>query len=314
MNKALGFIGDESLNRVELKDAACPIFENVKSRKLRALMMVALGCDVYKFGIVGAGPKTLRKMLDKLEDALTISDGQDKEDALFTALLNHTAIATMLDIDTVNTLVKGIIYEPTNYVSYNCEITIPAAEHTYYDGLVPPKLPRYLSDFAAGNNTIIDDNGPIDMECVGVGDRSHIFLQSFGSRTCFTCNRICCCSCSEISNEKSYCLQCYAAESMVPSRDGDFFTKISEMRTVLIEQFNYPGVNELSITDVKEVYDSCLLPIINHEQLLSGVKYPLYPTKDIKNQLIWSKIHTLQFKDGGNFVSNIELTGICQPY
>jgi hypothetical protein len=113
---------------------------------------------------------------------------------------------------------------------------------------------------------------------------------------------------SEMSNEKSYCLQCYAAESMVPSRDGDYFTKISEMRTVLMEQFNYPGVNELSMTDVEEVYDSCMLSVVNHEHLLSGVKYPLYPTKDIENQSKWSKLHTMQFKDGGSFVNNIELT------
>ena len=78
-------------------------------------------------------------------------------------------------------------------------------------------------------------------------------------------------------------------------------------RTVLTKQFNYPGANELSMTDVEEVYDSCMLSVINHEQLLSGVKYPLYPTKDIEEQSKWSKIHTIQFKDGGTFVSNPEL-------
>ena len=308
--KALQFVGNESLGRVELKDAACPIFENVKSRKLRALMMVALGCDVYKKGIKGIGPKKLKQLLDKLEDEVTISIGADKEESLFTALLNHTATATGLGISTVDTLIKGIIYEPTNYASYDCQdIPIPAAEHTYFDGSVPTKLPMYLSDFAAGDNTIIDDDGPVDMECAGVGDRSHIFLESFGSRTCFSCNRICCCSCSQMSNEKSYCLQCYAAESMVPSsRDGDYFTKIAEMRTVLTEQFNYPRVHELSMADVEEVYDSCMLSVVNHEQLLSGVKYPLYPTENIEDQSKWSKIHTMQFKEGGTFVSDTELT------
>ncbi|KAL7428460.1 hypothetical protein ACHAXH_002655 [Discostella pseudostelligera] len=310
LTKALQFVGNESLGRVELKDAACPIFENVKSRKLRALIMVALGCDVYKTGIIGAGPKMLRKLLDKLEETITNSDEADKEDSLFMALLSHTASATGLGISTVDTLIKGIIYKPTKYSSYDCQdIAIPAAERTYFDGSVPTKLPMYLSDFAAGDNTIIDDNSPIDMECAGVGDRSHIFLQSFGSRTCFSCNRICCCSCSEMSNEKSYCLRCYAAESMVPSRDSDYYSKISVMRTALTEQFNYPGTNDLSITDVEEVYESCLLSVVNHERLVGSVKYPLYPTSEIEIQSKWSKINTIHFKDGGTFVSNNELTG-----
>lgn len=96
LTKALQFVGNESLGRVELKDPACPIFENVKSRKLRALIMVALGCDVYKMGIIGAGPKPLRKLLDKLEETMTNSDEADTEDSLFTALLSHTASATSI--------------------------------------------------------------------------------------------------------------------------------------------------------------------------------------------------------------------------
>lgn len=198
LTKALQFVNNESLDRVELKDVACPIFENVKSRKLWALMMVSLGCDVYKTGISGTGPKTLRKLLDKLEGTLTDLDGEDKEESMYTALFNHTASATRLGIRTVDTLIKGIIYEPTNYTAYDSQNITIAAEHTYFDGSVPTKLPMYLSDFlAAGNNTITDDEGSIDMECAGVGDRSHIFLQSFGSRTCFSCNRVCCCSCSD---------------------------------------------------------------------------------------------------------------------
>jgi hypothetical protein len=304
---ALSFLGDESSNRVQLKDAVCPIFENVKSRKLRALMMVALGCDVYKSGINGAGPKTLRKILDKLKDTIERTNAElDREETIFKALLEHTATVTKLGIKTVDTLVKGIIFEPTNYAAYDCQDSIiPAAEHTYFDGLSPAELPTYLSDFAATGNTIIDTNGPIVMDCTGVGDRSHLFLQSFGSRTCFSCNRICCCSCSQILNDKSYCLQCFAAEAMVPSRDGDYMSRISEMRTALTERFNYPGAKELSITDVEEVYDCCVLSVINHEKLVGNVTYPIYPSSEIENPSQWSKIYTLQFRDGTSCIGII---------
>ncbi len=128
------------------------------------------------------------------------------------------------------------MYKPTNYATYDCkDLYIPAAEHIYFDGLPSTKLPMYLSDFAAADNTIIDEDSPDIMECAGVGDRSHIFLQSFGSRTCFSCYRICCCSCSEMLNDKPYCLQCYADESMVPSKCSDFISRISDMRIALKE-------------------------------------------------------------------------------
>jgi hypothetical protein len=90
IKNAIAFLGNESLDRLVLKDAVCPLFENVKSRNLRALMMVALGCDVYKTGIVGTGPKTLEKIIVKLKENITVVEGQDKEELLFGALLKHT--------------------------------------------------------------------------------------------------------------------------------------------------------------------------------------------------------------------------------
>ena len=84
----------------------------------------------YKTGISGAGPKKLRKLLDKLEGTLTTLDGDDREESMYTALFNHTASATVLGTSTVDTLIKGIIYEPTNYASYDSENIAIAAEHT----------------------------------------------------------------------------------------------------------------------------------------------------------------------------------------
>ena len=107
---ALSFLGDESSNRVQLKDAVCPIFENVKSRKLQALMMVALGYDVYKSGIDCTGLKTLQKILDKLEDTIEgTNDLLDREETMYNALLEHTTSVTLIDIKTVDMLVKGCV-------------------------------------------------------------------------------------------------------------------------------------------------------------------------------------------------------------
>jgi hypothetical protein len=72
----------------------------------------------------------------------------------------------------------------------------------------------------------------------------------------------------------------------VETVDSDYYSKISEMRTALTEQFNYPGANDLSITDVEEVYESCLLSVVNHERLVGSVKYPLYPTSEIEKHIV----------------------------
>jgi hypothetical protein len=146
------------------------------------------------------------------------------------------------------------------------------------------------------------------MECTSVGDHLHLFLQSFGSRTCFFCNQICCCSCSEILNDKSYCLYV-----MLPNPSyGDYMSRISEMKTLLSEQFNYPGANELSMADVKEAYEYCLLSVISQEQLVGGVKYPLYPTSEIEN-----RIRLNGQKSSGMVEPLLRILvcwNICQPY
>ena len=116
LERAMKYLPEESNDKVQLVDAKCPIFEGVKSRQLRALMMVAMGCDVYKPGIVGVGPITLKKQMDKVKEGMSENDRQD-EDKFFNELLKHVAQKTHLAINVIETFVKGILYEPTNAIS-----------------------------------------------------------------------------------------------------------------------------------------------------------------------------------------------------
>jgi hypothetical protein len=59
--------------------------------------------------------------------------------------------------------------------------------------------------------------------------------------------------------------------------------------------------------DVEEIYDSCLISVVNHEQLAGCVKYPLCPTTEIGSPSQWSKVLMLELKDGGTFVNNLTL-------
>ena len=97
LERAMKYLPEESKDKVQFVDANCPIFEGVKSRQLRALMMVAMGCEVYKPGIVGVGPATLKKQMDKVKKGMSVNDRQD-EDKFFNELLKHVAEKTHLAI------------------------------------------------------------------------------------------------------------------------------------------------------------------------------------------------------------------------
>lgn len=62
------------------------------------------------------------------------------------------------------------------------------------------------------------------------------------------------------------------------------------------------------MSDVEDIYDGCVLSVINHEQLAGSVTYPLYQTSEIGNLSMWSTIHTMHFRDGASFITNPDLT------
>ena len=116
------------------------------------MMIVALGCNVYKGGIHDIRPKTLRRTLDKVKDTITNTDEEvDNEVLLFNLLLDHTAMVTKLGIKSVDTLVKAIIYEPTNCADCCRTLTFLLPNtHTLME-----YCSTYLSDFAATGNTFV---------------------------------------------------------------------------------------------------------------------------------------------------------------
>ena len=59
IEKVKTYLRQESSNKVQLTLAAAPVFNGVTSRKLRALMCLIVGCDVYLPGAKGVGMKKL---------------------------------------------------------------------------------------------------------------------------------------------------------------------------------------------------------------------------------------------------------------
>ena len=304
LDNAMKYLPDESKDRVMLVDAVCPIFEGVKSRKLRALMMVALGCDVYKPGIKGVGPKTLHDQIKKLKAKMDVNS-RENEDKFFDQLLTHVGKKTHLGTNVIHTFVKGIIYEPTNYVSIGDALLdmITEADYTYFDGSPPDTLPGYLYDMASAE-TSIDEEGPCVVLCKGVGNDPHPFLSKTGWKKCHGCNRIVCGCCSDTIEDKCHCLQCFAAESLVPSQEGGYTGRIAMMRKELREKYRFDGADELPHDEVEEAYESASAEFGYHNDLQASVKFPLYPTSELDNPTHWKEIGDIEFSNGGTFVTD----------
>lgn len=306
-------IPDQS--KAELVDAECPIFEGVKSRKLRALMMIACGCDVYPSGIKGVGPKTLKKKyLDKIDENL--SEGDKDDDAKkYNELFKMVVKNSKLDDNVIDTFVKALLYQPTNYKSCEALSTSvdtatdsPLEPYTYMDGSPPVTLPSYIfSDFAQSGVTTIDDGGPEVSTCLGAEDHSHKFLSATGFKKCHGCNGIACGKCTQKIIDKHFCLSCAAGELLVPRRDDSQMERIEFMRHQLKHSYQWDRADELAVDEVEEAYSAAIKPFTERMKQINEVKFPLHPTSTLKETTLWKKISTLYFNNGGTFISESSL-------
>ena len=137
LKNAMEYLSEDAEKRITYTPAKHPIFENVSDMKVRAVMVLFLGCDVYVKGLLGAGAKTL-------DDTISINY------PAFTKQCPHASLLAYLkkylytkidsfDNDTVHTYIRALLYEPTNMAD---------SPRTYLGGVPPTKLPAYLKEFA----------------------------------------------------------------------------------------------------------------------------------------------------------------------
>ena len=114
LDNAYKFLSEATKERTKVMSAKFPIFEEVTDRKLRALMCLYLGCDVYPKGLTGVGAK-------KLSDMINVKFPKFKEkhqhatlyEYLKKYLWKHTD-GDDWDSHVVSTYIDAIVYEPTN--------------------------------------------------------------------------------------------------------------------------------------------------------------------------------------------------------
>ena len=282
-----------------LNKAECPIFDGIQTPRLRALMMLILGCDVYGPGMKGTKAKKLVPLIESFQTTT--------ETELYQKLFKEFKTANELDDLVIDTYIDALLYEPTNAVPDNVDEENPA--RTYLFGS-PTKLPKYLEECA------IDDEfksssifpGPEMATCKGVGGSTHPFLSSDGVKQCAKCEHDVCRYCHEDINKEPYCLACYATESVVPQSGGAGSKSIAQMRSELIAD-NFDGAKDLDSDEVEDVYE-----MMTHLQKLrteqqSNVEYPLYATSEMDREFAteWEDLIEIDFKEGGAFLAEPNL-------
>jgi hypothetical protein len=212
LNHALSFLPDASKEKVQFKEAENPVFEGIYNVRLRALIMVMLGCDVFIPGmkaIKGAG-SAMR---------IAMSEDRTNEDTMFASLHKQFMDNNKLAQEAVDTYIDAIVFEPTNCVP-DIDESVTAccsggARKYLFDQ--PTSLPRYLEQYSI-DEAFKSDNileGPSTLFCKGVGDRKHIFLAHEGHAFCHNCKEVVCKYCRGSIEDNVFCLLCLA-ELMAP--------------------------------------------------------------------------------------------------
>ena len=224
LKKAMKHLSKDS--KAVFTRAECPIFDGVKCNRLRALMMLCLGCDVYLPGMKGIRATKLAAMIQQID--------APSENALYLNLFNRLKIANSMPNGVIDTYIDALLYEPTNLAPDSANTENPARTYLFQP---PTCLPKYLEEFAIDEefktNHIFP--GPEISTCKGVGNYPHKFLSSDGVKNCFKCHDVVCRECHEEIEKAPYCLTCYATESIVPQSGCPSSKSVAEMQQALID-------------------------------------------------------------------------------
>ena len=120
-------------------------------------------------GVPGVGPATLQKQM-----SIFVKDDDDDEKRL-DKLMGYMATITGKQREVIETYVKAIIYEPTNYAT-----EMAGSVTRSYLGAEPTTLPSYLEEFSSMSTSMIV--GPEVLECKGICNKRHKFLAAEGHK------------------------------------------------------------------------------------------------------------------------------------
>ena len=302
LQMAMQFLGNDST--ATLTKASVPLFDGVTNPRMRALLMLMLGCDVYQPGMERVGGITLLKMINGYEH-------KSSDDKLFQFLRDQFMKTNKLSEDAVDTYIDASVFEPTNATPDVNAAELP--QRTYMFG-VPLRLPRYLEQYSADvaykSSRIFD--GPEMCTCKGVHGRTHVFLRHEGHSFCAECNDTVCKSCQGMVDKQVFCLGCFTTRAIAPIPQLSTLT-VAEMRLELKDKYNFDGAQNLDIIEVEDAYLS-IGYIDKYRKQETNVPFPMYPTSNLHSpERPWTDVIDVDFQAAGAFITDPNLSGAHIP-
>ena len=189
-----GILTNRGLVNVFPVEPKFPLFDNVRNPKTRALIGIALGCDVLPGGVPGVGASSLNNLLGTVD---LEADGAPVDLA---TKLSAVKKAQLKDAHALLCIANLLVYErTTSELGYMFE--------------TPAILEKYNEAFASPVTQLVD--GPTVLECKGCVGQCHSFLEAEGdTTTCSVCKATLCRFCiwsssrGDDDNSGAMCFEC----------------------------------------------------------------------------------------------------------
>ena len=140
-----------------------------------------------------------------------------------------------------------------------------------------------------------------------MSSRHHNFLAADEFVKCKSCEEVVCKSCYAQINDNTYCLLCYAQESLVLLPSEQSAISMNDMRVELVEYHNFDNVDNLTMEEVEDTYAIREAVDARLNRLCDDVPFPLYNSSEMEAGNNWETIANIDFADGGAFIANPNL-------
>lgn len=316
----------KSLTRPGIKweQVKYPVFDH-NDVVLRALVSIALGCDVWK-GVKNLGPKKINDFLNKLPQDYTTEEIQEA----FTGLMIRSVSTWRFDItdstrtpftaEVAKTLVSAILDEAVVYDTSGDdeELDDTSLCQYFYMFEKPTTLTKYVSYFKKDEDNEIEIvDGPPTATCDGVPGitEPHTYLTAEGSFKCFVCAKVFCQACgyvpdlvSGIAKTKSYyrekphnlCFECFKCSSVAPGMEvNELDPDAVALMKKSLKQMNVQSLEDATPSEIEDMYEHYLNDIPLYESLSHGTEFPVFTTaffNDIKEHVFY---HGPLFSESG---------------
>lgn len=297
------------------------LFDDIDDYKVRALIAVGIGCDVYPSGVKNVGAKTLHDFIAYLkEEEMNLSSYYYHILTWYCSFVFKKKKKRFLDViedqmqfkqelafkSMINIFVESFLYKPCNY--YSTLEKVPQINSTYIHD-PPPPLHFYNKAFKRNNQIDccpIDVGGEKDVDCcVGPGNGEHFFLLAEGQHFCFSCGRSICNSCLFYKPNKTFCIECFLSESNINQEHLEDLPTEETMKAVC-DEHNCPTNMTDDIVDRISLYQNIILKKnkLDPDKYGTMIAMPAEPTNYLNELDI---VIEFSLKNGGSFVNNENL-------